>query len=124
MKKLLSAVICLSLLLGISAASFAALDEEGFSFQYGNRWGTSIEEVRASIPEEKTAEEVEDIIDWSDETVKGLYVYGADLFRESSMGSLAYCFDDDRLYAAVYHTYDSKNAFDAQVALERLYGLS
>ena len=122
MKKLLSAVICLSLLLGISAASFAALDEEGFSFQYGNRWGTSIEEVRASIPEEKTAEDVEDIIDWSDETVKGLYVYGADLFRESSMGSLAYCFDDDRLYAAVYHTYDSKNAFDAQVALERLYG--
>ena len=63
MKKLLSAVICLSLLLGISTASFAALDEEGFSFQYGNRWGTSIEEVRASIPEEKTAEEVEDIID-------------------------------------------------------------
>ena len=53
MKKLLSAVICLSLLLGISAASFAALDEDGFSFQYGNRWGTSIEEVRASIPEEK-----------------------------------------------------------------------
>ena len=119
MKKLLSAVICLSLLLAVSAASFAALDEDGFSFQYGNRWGTSIEEVRASVPEEKS---VEDIIDWADETVMGLYIYEPDFFKDASMTSLAYLFDNDGLYAAVYHTYDSENAFDAQVSLERLYG--
>ena len=119
MKKLLSAVICLSLLLGISAGSFAAFDEDGFFFQYRNRWGTSIEDVRASIPEEKT---VEDVIDWTDETVMGLYVYEPDIFKENSMAYLTYLFDEDSLYAAVYHTYDIANAFDAQVSLERLYG--
>ena len=119
MNRILSVVVCLSLLLGLSAASFAAFDEDGFCFQYGNRWGASIEDVRASIPEGKT---VEDIIDWADETVMGLYVYDPDIFMDETTAYLTYLFDDDSLYAAVYHMYDIGNAFDAQVSLERLYG--
>ena len=119
MNRILSVVVCLSLLLGLSAASFAAFDEDGFCFQYGNRWGASIEDVRASIPEGKT---VEDIIDWADETVMGLYVYEPDIFMDETTAYLTYLFDDDSLYAAVYHMYDIGNAFDAQISLERLYG--
>ena len=122
MKRTLSLMLCLAVLLGISASAFAAPDEGGFSFQYGNRWGTTIEEVRASIPEGK---EVDDIVDWSSEPeiVVGLHMYDPSCFGSSnSMRYMTYLFDDDSLYAAVYYTYDSATAFDAQVALERQYG--
>ena len=126
MKRLLSLAICALILLSIPSASFAVLDDDGFSFQYGNRWGTTPEEVRSSFPEEKEADVILDWGSWDEEdeeeTLLGLRLYYPEFMGGDKIDSVTYLFDNDRLYAAVYRDYGSSELFSTQIALERVYG--
>ena len=126
MKKLLSLAICVLVLFSLSAASFAVLDNGEFTFQYGNKWGMTPDEVIATLPEET---ETERILDWAiwdgdedTEVLLGLRMYYPEIMGADKIDSLTYLFDNDRLYAAVYRDYGSKELFPVQVALERVYG--
>jgi hypothetical protein len=126
MKRLLSLAICVLILFSVPAVSFAALDNGEFTFQYGNRWGMTPDEVIATFPEEAEADRILDWANWDEdedtETLLGLHLYDPEILGGDSIDSITYLFDNDRLYAAVYRDYGSKELFPAQVALERVYG--
>ena len=117
MKKLLSVVLCLALLLSTAGFAAAELDEDGFVFRGGVRWGMTPEEVAAS-QEEQTSYPPD-----GDGTTAVLRVTfpAVSVFRADM---LYYCFENSSLYAAFY-LFESENpTLYLKRALGSLYGES
>jgi hypothetical protein len=115
MKKLLAIILCFGLLAGIPVFAAAEIDDDGFVFRNGIRWGMSPEEV------EKAMEEPVNYAPDGDSEILRVPFPAVSNFKADM---LYLVFESSSLYAAFYE-FDYENpSLYLKRALSSLYGES
>ena len=115
MKRFLSAIICIVLILGIYVPATAAEDKDGFVLRNGIRWGMSKDEVIASL----NADEV--VQDWDMNDKDAIAIPGLTVASISSLG-LVCAFEENKLCLAMYDFEDTQPLQHLRWALCAVYG--